>query len=229
LKVNLTAMKRIYPDAIAIWSTVLLVSLIFTIFILPVLPPALQKILLRILYSIIYISAILCLDKRNNPLLVLFFSTLATEWVSGLLGLPALLLVAKLVNVVFFIVIVISLIHQIATARNVSLGVILDSVSGYLLLGLIYSIAIHVIAQNDPGAYSASMNTNADSVGNLNISVPVYFSFVTLATLGYGDITPLEPYTRSLSTFITVSGQFYIAIIVALLVGKFSVQQDQTK
>jgi hypothetical protein len=222
-------MKRIYPNAIAIWSTVLLVSLIFTIFILPVLSPALQKILLRMLYSIIYLSAILCLDKRNKPLLVLFFSTLVTEWISGLLGLPALLLVAKLVNVIFFIVIVISLIRQIATAKDVSLGVILDSVSGYLLLGLIYSIAILVITQSDPGAYSVPMNPNADSGGNMNISAPIYFSFVTLATLGYGDIVPQEPYTRSLATFIAVSGQFYIAIIVALLVGKFSVQHDKTE
>jgi voltage-gated potassium channel len=219
-------MKRIYPDSIAIWSTVLLVSLIFTIFILPVLPPSIQKILLRILYSIIYISAILCLDKRNNPLLVLFFSTLIIEWLSGLLGFPSLLLVAKFINVIFFIVIVISLIRQIAMSKKVSLGVILDSVSGYLLLGLIYSIAILVITQSDPGGYSVSMNLYSDSGSNPSISAPVYFSFVTLATLGYGDIVPLEPYTRSLATFITVSGQFYIAIIVALLVGKFSAQKD---
>jgi voltage-gated potassium channel len=229
LNLNLTAMRSINLRAIAIWSTVLLVSLIFAIFILPVLPSEWQKTLLRILYSIIYISAILCLDKRNNSLLVLFFSTIVAEWGSGLLGLPALLLAAKFINVIFFIVIIFWLIRQIATSKKVSLGVILDAVSGYLLLGLIYSIAILFITQSDPGAFSYPLHGQVESSDGVALSVPLYFSFVTLATLGYGDMVPVEPYARSLSTFIAVSGQFYIAIIVALLVGKFSVQQDQTK
>jgi voltage-gated potassium channel len=222
-------MRRINLKAIAIWSTVLLVSLIFTIFFLPLLPPAWQKKILRIVYSIIYISAILCLDKRNNPLLVLFLSTLIIQWASGILGFPELLLAAKLVNIIFFIVIVILLIRQIATAKNVSMSVILDSVSGYLLLGLLFSIAILFITQNDPVAFSHPLNNHVESGEGLSLSVPIYFSFVTLATLGYGDMVPIEPYARSLSTLIAVSGQFYIAIIVALLVGKFSVQNDKTK
>jgi voltage-gated potassium channel len=219
-------MKRINPNSIAIWSTVLLVALIFAIFFLPILPPELQKILLRILYSIIYLSAILCLNKRTNSLLILFFSTLITEWGSGILGLPSLLLAAKCVNIIFFIVIIFMLIRQIATSKKVSLGVILDSVSGYLLLGLIFSITILFITQIDPGAFSYPLNGQAESHDVATLSVPLYFSFVTLATLGYGDMVPVEPYARSLSTFIAVSGQFYIAIIVALLVGKFSGQQD---
>jgi len=58
-------------------------------------------------------------------------------------------------------------------------------------------------------------------------SVPVYRYIILFynASLGYGDICPLTPLTRSLATFIAVSGQFYIAIIVALLVGKFSAQR----
>jgi voltage-gated potassium channel len=184
---------------------------------------------MRAPYSIIYLSAILSLDKRNNSLLVLFFSTLIIEWGSGILGFSSLLLAAKCVNIIFFIVIVVLLIRQIATSKNVSLGVILDSLSGYLLLGLVYSIAIHLITQNDPGAFSYPLNNNIEAAGGVTLSIPLYFSFVTLATLGYGDMVPVEPYARSLSTFIAVSGQFYIAIIVALLVGKFSVQQDKTE
>jgi voltage-gated potassium channel len=219
-------MKRIHPKAIAIWSSVLLVALVFAIFFLPLLPASWQKMSLRTLYSIIYISAILCLNKRNNPLLVLFFSTLVIEWGSGILGFPSLLLFAKFVNIIFFIVIIFLLIRQIATSKKVSLGVILDAVSGYLLLGLIFSIAILFITQSDPAAFSYPLNIQPESSEGVTLSVPLYFSFVTLATLGYGDMVPIEPYARALSTFIAVSGQFYIAIIVALLVGKFSVQQD---
>ena len=46
-----------------------------------------------------------------------------------------------------------------------------------------------------------------------------YYSFVTLTTLGYGDITPATPYARALSNLEAIFGQFYIAILVAALVG----------
>jgi len=50
----------------------------------------------------------------------------------------------------------------------------------------------------------------------------LYYVFVTLATLGYGDLLPVASHAKSLSILIAVSGQLYIAIIIALLVGKFS-------
>jgi hypothetical protein len=82
--------------------------------------------------------------------------------------------------------------------------------------------------QQDREAFSSQKTSETETQESLNRSVPLYFSFVTLATLGYGDIVPLKPYTRSLATLITITGQFYIAIIVALLVGKFSAKQNTT-
>ena len=218
-------MKQINFGSPTFWNTLLLVSVVFSVFFLPVLPVIWQRTLFRIVYTIIYVSAILSLDKRSKYLIILFVSTFVTEWISGILNLEILLGIAKFVNILFFLVIVFSLIRQIATARNVSAGVILDSVAGYLLLGLVFSIFVLFIMQRDPAAYSTNMNTDRESEEYINTSVPLYFSFVTLASLGYGDIVPLKPYTRSLATLIVVSGQFYIAIIVALLVGKFSSQK----
>jgi voltage-gated potassium channel len=217
-------MKRIIYGSTALWNTILLFFVIFAVFVMPVLPAFWHRSLFRTVYTFIYFSAILSLEKRNNSLLVLFFSTFVIEWISGILNLPLLLIIAKLVNIIFFFVIVVSLIRQIATARKVSAGVILGSVTGYLLLGLIFSIFIIFIMQNDPGAFSSPPGQSVESEENISTSVPLYFSFVTLATLGYGDMVPLKPYTRSLSTLMAVTGQFYIAIIVALLVGKFSAQ-----
>jgi voltage-gated potassium channel len=221
-------MKRINYGSTALWNTILLFSVIFAVFILPVLPAVWHRSLFRLIYTFIYFSAILSLEKRSNYLLILFFSTLFTEWFSGILNLDILLMLAKLINIIFFFVIVISLIRQIATARKVSSGVILGSVTGYLLLGLIFSIFVIFILQQDPEAISSPPKQVVESTESINASVPVYFSFVTLATLGYGDIVPLKPYTRSLATLIAVTGQFYIAIIVALLVGKFSAQRDSS-
>ena len=171
-------MKRFNYGSTALWNTILLFAVIFAVFVLPVLSEGWHRTLFRSVYTLIYFSAILSLEKRKNPLIILLVSTFMIEWISGILNLSGLLILAKFVNILFFLVIVVSLIRQIATARKVSAGVILGSLAGYLLLGL-----------------------------------------------GYGDIVVLlKPYTRSLATLIAVTGQFYIAIIVALLVGKFSAQ-----
>jgi voltage-gated potassium channel len=218
-------MKRIIFGSPALWNTILLFSLIFAVFVLPVLPTVWHRYLIRSTYTIIYFSAILSLDKRKNYLIILLLSTLAIEWISGFFNFSLLLIIAKFVNILFFLVIVVSLIRQIATARKVSAGIILSSFAGYLLLGLLFSIFIIFIMQRDPEAFSSPPKQSVESQESINASVPIYFSFVTLATLGYGDIVPLKPYSRSLSTVIAVTGQFYIAIIVALLVGKFSAQK----
>jgi voltage-gated potassium channel len=222
-------MKKIDFGSITIWSTVLLVSVMFAAFILPVLPVNWHRYVFRLVYTLIYFSAVLSLKKRSNYLLGLFGVTFIMQWVSVIINMPVLLSISKGANMVFFLYIVVSLIHQIATARKVSAGVILDSVSGYLLLGLIYSIFIIFIIQYDSTAFSVQKTDVTNPDGTVSVSIPLYFSYVTLATLGYGDILPLKPYTRSLATFITISGQFYIAVIVAILVSKFTVQQNKKK
>jgi len=124
-------------------------------------------------------------------------------------------------NVLFFMVVVFYLIRQMATARNVTARVILESIAGYLLLGLIFSVLVAAIMQHDPTAFMMNMPPKGPSSSDSSSSVPLYFVFVTMATLGYGDIVPLQPYTRSLAVFISVSGQLYIAVIIAMLMGKF--------
>jgi voltage-gated potassium channel len=181
---KIRVMNRIKFGSTALWNTVLLFSVIFTVFILPVLPAIWHRSLFRLVYTVIYISAILSLEKRSKYLLILFFSTVFIEWISGMLNLGIFLLLAKVVNAIFFFVIVGSLIRQIATARKVSAGVILGSVTGYLLLGLIFSLFVIFIQQNDPGSFSSPPKQSVESEESINASVPVYYSFVTLATLG---------------------------------------------
>ena len=143
------------------------------------------------------------------------------QWISAIFHFELINDIARGLNILLFIVIVFALLMQIASAKDVSVAVFLDSIAGYLLIGIIYSLFIFFIIRNVPEAYSAQMGKVIEGDG-INASPPLYFSFVTLASLGYGDIVPLKPIARSLATFIAVSGQFYIAIIVAMLVGKFS-------
>ena len=71
-----------------------------------------------------------------------------------------------------------------------------------------------------PGAFSFQ----ADEMGSFQAKFydQLYFSFITMGTVGYGDLLPKTPFAKSFSTLIGVSGQLYMAIVIAMLVGKYA-------
>lgn len=221
-------MKRIHLNSVKIWNIVLLISVIFASFIMPVLSPNWHMSLFRSVYTLIYISAVLSLDKRPKSLIILVIITIAAEWFSATMDFPIIHIAVRLINILYFLVMVFLLIREIALAKDVNVETIVGSIVGYLLLGITYSFFIAFIIQQDPGAFNIPKSMLPATGNPLDISTPLYFGFVTLATLGYGDIVPLKPYSRSIATWIAVSGQFYIAIIVALLVGKFAARPKMT-
>lgn len=215
-------MKRIVLPSTAFWGITLLVTLIAYLFILPLLPAAWQAQVSRIMFSLLFLSAIFSLDRTKKPLLVFMLIVLCMEWIAAIFDMPVLTALSKILNVSFFVSVVAILIGQVAMARHVTMKVIFGSVIGYLLLGLVFSIFVNFIMVHDPLAFNVSQTSHDDGLRVKWLSESIYFTFVSLATLGYGDILPLKPYTRSLAILITVSGQLYIAIIIALLVGKFA-------
>jgi voltage-gated potassium channel len=85
----------------------------------------------------------------------------------------------------------------------------------YLLMGLIWAILYGLIFQFWPGAFNGMEGME----GKAPMDTLLYYSFVTLAGLGYGDITPVAPLARTLAYFEVISGQLYIAVLLAGLVG----------
>jgi hypothetical protein len=85
-------------------------------------------------------------------------------------------------------------------------------VAAYLLLGLAWALAYDIVALVAPGAFSAPSAVEARK-GRF-----IYFSFVTLSTLGYGDMTPVHPVARSLAAAEALTGQLYPAILLGRLV-----------
>jgi voltage-gated potassium channel Kch len=92
---------------------------------------------------------------------------------------------------------------------------IVGAICIYMLLGLIWAFLYLFVAEAVPGAF----NGLPQAPWLENFAAAVYFSFVTITTLGYGDISPVLPLARFLVLMEAIVGVFYMAILVASLVG----------
>ena len=204
------------------WDILLVISVFLCAFVIPVFPLSWGQLPIRIGFTLIFISGVMTMEKRNWRILYLTLAAFIMQWVSHILQWEIVADVSKFLNILFFLIVIFSLIREMATAKVVTPNVIMASISGYLLLGIIYSVFIVAIMQRDPGAFNITNEGNGVQDASAFYSKSLYFGFVTLATLGYGDILPLKPYTRSLATLICISGQLYVATIIGILIGKFA-------
>jgi hypothetical protein len=92
---------------------------------------------------------------------------------------------------------------------------IVGAICIYLLMGLIWALCYLFLAQALPGAFNGLEHLPWYD----NFSNAAYYSFVTLTTLGYGDISPVAPVARFLVYMEAIFGVFYMAILVASLIG----------
>lgn len=143
-----------------------------------------------------------------------------TEWVAERFDASLMYYISNLINVIFFQIIVVKMIIQIAKSKKADAGVIFDSINGYLMMGLMFVTWITVAMLYDPTSFSFNIE-------NPNTHDYIYFTFVTMTTLGYGEITPAVPFAKSLAILIATSGQIYVAIIIAMLVGKYAANQSE--
>lgn len=90
----------------------------------------------------------------------------------------------------------------------------------YLLIGVICALVYCLLEQQWPGSFYFHTKPLLKTGNNLETDM-LYFSFVTLATLGYGDITPVAGPARALAVFETISGQIYLVVVVARLVSLY--------
>lgn len=126
-----------------------------------------------------------------------------------------LLTLADSLFFLFFLFISIILISHLVKSKKVEKETIIIASSIYFLLGIlggfIFEICYHLIPNSlkIPGDIS------------LQVSDFIYFSFTTMTTLGYGDITPTVPQTQTIAILLSVIGQLYLTIVVALLIGTY--------
>jgi hypothetical protein len=183
-----------------------------------------------VFFSLLIVAVLLLVfdDRQHRKIAVsLGLAAFLGVWVSHAMEGPAgrlFLVAAQLVAAGFFAFALYGILRAVLV-KQASGDAIFGAVCGYLLLGIIWSLLYSAVETAFPGSFSspAAQGAHAAAVrpdrGTLG-----YYSFITLATVGYGDVTPATPLSRTLAWMEAIAGQFYLAILVAGLVG-FKVTQ----
>jgi len=105
--------------------------------------------------------------------------------------------------------------HSLLTAERIFIDEIIGTFNIYLIMGYVWSYIYILVELVSPGSFHPP--TPEDALGIRFI----YFSFITLTTVGFGDTVPVSPMAQMLVIFEAIMGQFYVAVVVAYLVSMY--------
>jgi hypothetical protein len=175
-------------------------------------------------YSVFIIAIINFMSHSRRIVLVMIFFALIsilfawipTESETG----QQIFVLERIIIILFLVLIITQIILQIVRSQNVSLNMILGVITIYVLFGLLAGECNQVIYFLDHTAFTG----NVDPSDNADIR---YFSYVTITTLGYGDIAPVSQVARASAVFFSLTAQIYLAVVIALIVGKYVSYSDK--
>ena len=104
--------------------------------------------------------------------------------------------------------------RQVMFPARIDGNIVVGAMVLYLLMGLLWAIAYLLVEEFSPGSMRGLEGENWQA----NLQTVIYYSFVTISTLGYGDLVPQQPVTQFLAYMEAITGQFYLSVLVASLV-----------
>ncbi len=202
---------------------ILLLVLMLVLVVEPILfGERMHSTLFDIAYSLILICSMFALTAHRRVRWVIMvvggislLSTWAAHAVPGAWYHYALI-ASHLVGILFFSIAVYMTLDAILFRRALSMDSILGCIAGYLMLGLAWGMAYSMLHLVSAESFQlGDQFVPYVEAGQARIPVFTYYSFITLTTVGFGDMTPVSQTARTLSWLEAVTGQFYMAVIVA--------------
>lgn len=205
--------------------TIFLVSLLFILFGTLLVPLELFDVYVTPIFFIVNILAGMLLISKKKKLqgffITLFILSIAVVLFSSYLfeDEEGYRYIRFAILFFFYCFVTYEIIAQVWQSTEVNRGVILGLMSGYICLGLVGFFICLAIELAEPGSFTGlpalELNPEAkrDSLA--------YYSFVTLLTIGYGEITPVSKLARNASVMIGLMGQFYLVIVTAVVIEKY--------
>ncbi len=202
---------------------ILLTSIVLLVFLEPLVSSVeISSYLFLILMSLILITGVYAVRRKRKhliPAVILLIPSLIVFWFQIPSNNDFYILFARTSPVLLFSYIALLIFIDVLTARKVTADIVAGGVSVYLLIGLIFSLIYHAYYILDPSAFTmADQIISTGQEGSSYLYLFNYFSYVTMTTLGYGDITPASLEARTMVQVETLMGQLYVAIFIARLV-----------
>jgi membrane protein implicated in regulation of membrane protease activity len=149
--------------------------------------------------------------------------------------------VLAIVFALFFLWTLHRLVGVLALEEHISRRVVGGALAGYLLLGICGGLLLCVIESLQPGSFRSALGGSDPLMrgGGLQVLSPLtliwerdflrfnYFAFVSLTTVGYGDIIPVKPLAQMVSLMLSIVGPLYIAVVMGVLISRFTSQIER--
>ena len=170
---------------------------------------------MEILFTLLLLSGAYAVSQRKRAFicsLFLLVPAMFIHWMNFFKESAVEGMMGDLLAGVFFAYVAVIILAYLIQETEVTMDVIMAAVCVYLLMAFFWSSTFSVLEYFQPGSFQLAERTGSA------FQDFTYFSFVTLTTLGYGDIVPLTPQAKTLASVEAVMGQIYIATLVARLV-----------
>jgi hypothetical protein len=224
--------KRIYTALTQAFFKDRFLFLLISIVCLLILAPIFRglvgiRILMNAFITAILISGVYAASKKIYITITaasLALPMLVSIWISHFVDMPILVFVGDCFGIAFLAFLVAVILSFIFGEQEVTSNVIYGAIVVYLLIAIMWAFVFSVLESINPGSF-------AISEGQIEVGRPlfIYYSFITITTLGYGDITPITATANSFSFLEAVTGQIYLVVLVARLVGMHIAQSMDRK
>jgi len=189
-------------------------------------PRLVSGLVVSVSFSGLVLAAVNAVSETRRTTRIAFalaVPTILTEIASPLIGSGMLTAAGHLLGIAFLGYAVALIVRHLFAVDRVSFDLICASLCGYLLLGFLWANVYSVVEYIEPDSFAFS-NLQDEREASVRFegaqtAHAVYYSFVTLTTLGYGDVTPVSSPARIFAVLEAVLGQIYLAVLVARLVG----------
>jgi len=171
-----------------------------------------SQFFLSLFLSILLFTGVYAVSRERRTfiiVLILVLPVFILSWLLDFFPSPSLLFLREILLAGWLIFIAVIIMGYVLRKEKVTFEKLSGAMCLYFLLGYIWAHLYYLIFLLQPGAFG---------IENPDVFNFTYYSFVTLSTLGYGDITPLSSIARAFASMEAIAGQLYIAILVARLV-----------
>ena len=177
------------------------------------------RFFMALFFSIIFAATIYAASQKRYHIIIaviLLIPTLLAVWTEDVPVNNTLLTIGYICGLMVFAFAVISILIYIFSEQVVTRQTISAAVVVYLLLALMWTFIYRLIENLYPASFAVAQSKLLDAE-----NIYLYFSLVTITTLGYGDITPVGRQAASLAVLEAITGQIYLVVVVAWFVGMY--------